>query len=302
MERETGVFTLPHITNPLFQMFKNFLVIDGFVDCFIRDSSDLRYVITNVVKELKAQHIVYAELTISVVGYLENGMRLSEVMDCLTEATKQSGIRLQWIVDLGRDQGSHAALNLLNRILALQCEHIVGITLGGNECLFPPQQFAEVYRVARDHGLRTTIHVGEMLGPESIWDALQVLKVDRIGQGVRAIEDQQLVTYLAAQSIPLEICPTSNIWTGIVSSYQAHPVKSLFEKGVPITINTDSPAFFDTTLTDEYKRVYMTTGVQPNAIFEMVKNGFQYAFLPQEDIKHYLNDLEQVWHQLIQGF
>jgi adenosine deaminase len=282
-------------------MLKNFLAIYEFVGCFIRDLSDLRYVITNVVRELKTQHIVYAELTISVAGYLENGMRLSEVMDCLVEAAQQTDIHLQWIVDLGRNQGSYVVLDLLNRILALQCEHIAGITLGGNERLFPPQQFVEVYNLARDHGLRTTIHAGEMLGPKSIWDAIHILKVDRIGQGFRAIEDPQLVTYLAAQSIPLEICPTSNVWTGIFPSYQVHPVESLFEEGVPITINTDTPTFFDTTLADEYSRVYMTTELQADGIFEMIKNGFRYAFLPQDDINHYLNDLEYAWQQIIQN-
>ena len=281
-------------------MFRNFLAIYEFVGCFIRDSSDLRYVITNVVKELKAQHIVYAELTVSIADYLENGMTLPDVMQCLAEAAKQSDIHLQWIVDLGREQGSRAVLDLLNQILVLQCEHIVGITLGGNERLFPPQQFSEVYTVARDHGLRTTIHVGEILGPKSIWDVLQVLEVDRIGHGVQAIEDEQLMSYLAARSVPLEICPTSNIWTGIFPSYHTHPLKLLFEAGVPITINTDNPAFFDVTLADEYTYVSMTTGLQADAIFEMVKNGFRYAFLPQEDITCYLRDLDQAWQEIIQ--
>jgi adenosine deaminase len=292
--------TLPRMTNPLFHMFKNFLAIYEFVGCFIQDSSDLRYVITNVVKELKAQHIVYAELTISIADYLENGMILPDVMQCLAETAKQSDIHLQWIVDLGRDQGSLAALDLLNQILALQCESIVGITLGGNERKFPPERFAEVYTVARDHGLGTTIHAGEILGPNSIWDVLRILKVDRIGHGVRAIEDEQLMAYLAARPVPLEICPTSNIWTGIFPSYHAHPLKLLFEAGVPITINTDNPTFFDVTLADEYTYVSMTTGLQADAIFEMVKNGFRYAFLPQEDITHYLHDLDQAWQEIIQ--
>jgi len=282
-------------------MFDNFLAIYEFVGCFIRDISDLRYVISNVVKELKVQRIVYAELTISVAGYLENGMTLPDVMKCLAESTQHSGICIQWIVDLSRDQGSSAALDLLQRILALHCEHIVGITLEGNEYLFPPQQFAEVYKVAREHGLRTSVHAGEMLGPESIWSALRDLHVDRIGHGTRAIEDEQLVAYLTARSIPLEICLTSNIWNDIFPTYQTYLVNALFKTEVQITINSDNPVFFDTSLVDEYGYVYRT-GVQADAIFEMMKNGFRYAFLPQEDIKHYLDDLEQAWQQITQGF
>ncbi len=279
-------------------MFKNFLAIYGFIGCFIRDISDLRYVITNVIDELKVQHIVYAEVTISVADYLENGMSLPDVMNCLAEAAKQPGIRIQWIVDLGRHQGSHGALKLLHRILALQCKHIVGITLEGDEARFPPQQFAEVYRVARKHGLRTTIHAAEILGPEIIWDTLHILKVDRIGHGVRAIEDPQLIAHLAARSIPLEICPTSNVWTETVSSYHAHPVKLLSEAGVPITINTANPTIFDITLADEYWHVHKM-GVQADGIFEMVKNGFRYAFLPQEEIKKYITNLEQINENVI---
>jgi adenosine deaminase len=107
------------------------------------------------------------------------------------------------------------------------------------------------------------------------------------------------MSYLAARSIPLEICPTSNIWTGIFPSYHAHPLKSLFEGGVPITINTDNPVFFDTTLADEYKYVSIMTGFQADVIFEIIKNGFRYAFLPPEDITRYLNDLDHAWQQFM---
>ncbi|GAK58605.1 adenosine deaminase [Candidatus Vecturithrix granuli] len=273
-----------------------------FVGCFIRNSSDLRYVISHVVKQLKAQHIVYAELTIAVADYLEHGMKLPEVMDCLAEAAQQPGIHIQWIVDLGRMQGSQAALDLLNRILTLECEHIAGITLGGSECVPSPQQFTEVYHLAREHGLGVTIHAGETLGPEYIWQTLQVLHVQRIGHGVRVIEDQQLMKELVAQSLPLDICPTSTIWNTMFPTTQAYPLKSLIEAGVPITINTDLPTFFDTTLADEYRYIAMATGIQADTIFEMLKNGFRYAFLPQEEIAAYLYDLEHAWQQLVHSF
>jgi adenosine deaminase len=147
--------------------------------------------------------------------------------------------------------------------------------------------------------LRLTIHAGEMLGSQSVWDALLILGAERIGHGVRAVEDKYLVNYLAEHKIPLEVCPTSNVRLGVFPSYQAHPVKVLFDAGVPITINTDDPTFFGTTLADEYARIH-AAGVQEDKIFEMLKNGFTYAFLPQEEIKAYLRDLDQAWERLHQ--
>ena len=144
-----------------------------------------------------------------------------------------------------------------------------------------------------------TIHAGEALGPQSIWDALQILGAERIGHGVRAIEDPSLVNYLAKNNIPLEVCLTSNIRTGIFSSYETHPVKALFETKVPITINSDDPTFFGTNLIDEYLHAN-TVGLSDGDIFNIIKNGFMYAFLPKKEIQRYLNNLKQEWGKLYQ--
>src|SRR5207237_5483977 len=114
---------------------------------------------------------------------------LPDIISTLEAATGAPGIRVQWIVDLVRDTGPEAALNLLKQIIDLCCGALVGITLGGSEHLYPPVDFAQVYSTARDHGLRLTVHAGEAAGPESVWDAIRVLGTERIGHGVRAIED-----------------------------------------------------------------------------------------------------------------
>ena len=277
--------------------FDQFLATWCFTGYFIRDVSDLKMLITGILERLKWQNVVYAEITIALVEYLERGISLVEIKNCLEETARFPGIHVQWIVDLVRDIGSEAALTLLKDIVELQCKNIVGITLGGSEHRFPPAQFSKVYSTARDHGLHLTIHAGEALGPKSIWDALQILGVERIGHGVRAIEDKSLVTYLVEENIPLEICLTSNLRTGIFPTYKAHPVKALFEAGVPITINSDDPTFFRTTLVDEYGYVH-TVGIQDEGIFKIIKNGFIYAFLPKKEIKRYLDNLEQEWKKL----
>lgn len=278
-----------------YESFPQFLMTFGFTSNFVRDADDLRRLITGVLESLKAQNVVYAEITISVVEYYRwQGIPLSDILTCLDEATAHLGIRAQWIVDLVRDIGSVAALALLKEIIAFGCKSIVGITIGGSEHRFPPAQFAEVYAFARDNGLRLSVHAGEALGPESVWDALRILGAERIGHGVRAIEDESLVAHLAENGIPLEVCPTSNLRTGIYPSYEAHPIKALYEAGVPVTINSDDPTFFGTTLTDEFVHVH-SVGVPKDGIFEMLKNGFRYAFLPQEDIEKYVCGLTQAW-------
>ncbi len=177
--------------------FEQFLATWTFTGYFIRDISDLRRLVDGVLQSLKRQNITYAEITISAIEYMRRGISLEDISTCIEESQSFPGIRAQWIVDLVRNTGAGGALHLLHEVLDLQCKHIVGITLGGNERRFPPAQFSEVYRTAREYGLRLSVHAGEALGPQSVWDAIKVLGAERIGHGVRAIEDASLVAYLA---------------------------------------------------------------------------------------------------------
>ena len=280
-----------------YETFDQFLATYCFTGHFFRNASDLRRLITGVLRSLRSQNIVYAEIMISVIEYLWHGIPLADIKTCLEETEESEGIQVRWIVDLVRDIGSEEALALLKEIIELQCTSIVGITLGGSEHLFPPDQFSDVYSMARGHGLRLTVHAGEALGPESVWDALKILGAERIGHGVRAIEDESLVQYLAKSKIPLEVCPTSNIRTGVFPSYEAHSVKALFEAGVPVTINSDDPTFFGTTLADEYAHVH-ALGVEDEGIFEMIRNGFRYAFIPEKEKERYQRRLDEEWQKL----
>ncbi len=280
-----------------FNTFEQFLDTFNFTGFFLREVADMSALVLGVVESLKAQNIVYAEITISIKEYLRQHITLEDLLACLEEAAHVPGIRVQWIVDLVRDFGVESGLHLLRQIIALRSASIVGITLGGSEHEFPPAQFTDIYKLARDNGLRLTVHAGEALGPESVWDALRVLGVERIGHGVRAIEDPALVAYLAEKKIPLELCPTSNLRTGIYPSYAAHPVLSLYEAGVPVSINSDDPTFFHTTLANEYQQVY-NMGTSEGAIYSMLRNGFAHAFLDKREISAYLDQLDAEWRRL----
>jgi adenosine deaminase len=178
---------------------------------------------------------------------------------------------------LVRNFGADAAYALLTRLLANPPGGWVGITLGGSEHLFPPAPFAGVYGRARAAGLGLTVHAGEAAGPESVWDAIRVLRVDRVGHGVRSIEDPRLVAELADRGIPVEICMTGNVRTGVYRSFEEHPLLRLIEAGVAVTLNTDDPAFFGTTLTDEFARA-ANLGVTKAQLDEIAKNARRYAF------------------------
>ena len=277
--------------------FSQFLAAYCFTGYLVRDASDLRRLITSVVERLKEQRVVYAEITFSAMEYLRQGILADTIGACLGEAAEAPGIRVQWIIDLVRDIGHFRALSLLNAIADWGWPNVVGITLGGSESLFPPAKFAKVYSTARQRGLRLTVHAGEMLGAQSVWDALRILGAERIGHGLRAVEDPALVNYLAARNVPLEVCPTSNVRTGLCPSYEDHPVRTLFEAGVPITVNSDDPTFFGTTLADEYAHVY-AAGVPAEGILGMLTNGFKYSFLSQDKVQGYTEQLENQWENL----
>ena len=280
-----------------FRTFEQFLDTFNFTGFFLREVADMRALVLGVVESLKAQNIIYAEITISIKEYLRQHITLEDLLTCLEEASHVPGIRVQWIVDLVRDFGVESGLTLLHQILELRPTSIVGITLGGSEHEYPPAQFIEIYKLARDNALHLTVHAGEALGPESVWDAVRVLGVERIGHGVRAIEDPALVAYLAEKEIPLEVCPTSNLRTCIYPSYAAHPVLSLYEAGVPVSINSDDPTFFHTTLANEYEQVY-NMGANEAAIYSMLRNGFAHAFLDKREISVYQSQLDAEWRRI----
>jgi adenosine deaminase len=237
-----------------FEGFEGFLASYLFSGYFIRDAGDFRGLLSAVRERLADDGIAYAEVTVSIPEYRMHGIPLEALGEALSEEAKREPPRLRWIVDLVRNLGVEAADDLLRQLLAKPPEGWVGITLGGSEHLFPPAPFAGVYGRARAAGLRLTVHAGEAAGPESVWDAIQALRVDRIGHGVRSIEDPRLVAELAERQIPLEVCLTSNVRTGVYPSFDAHPLVQLVEAGVAVTLNTDDPAFFGTSLEHEFTR------------------------------------------------
>lgn len=260
-----------------FEGFEGFLSSYLFSGYFIRDIDDFRGLLAAVREQLASQGIVYAEVTVSIPEYRMHGIALEPLLEALSEEARLEPPRLRWIVDLVRNFGVEAADDLLIHLLRNPPEGWVGITLGGSEHLFPPGPFHRVYDRARAAGLGLSVHAGEAAGPESVWDAMCVLRVDRIGHGVRAIEDARLVAELAERQIPLEVCLTGNVRTGVYASYEAHPLIRLVEAGVAVTLNTDDPTFFETTLAQEYAAA-AKVGLNQAQLAAIAKNARRHAF------------------------
>ena len=260
-----------------FQDFHGFLISYLLSSYFVRDEEDFRDLVDAVAGELACQGLRYAEVTVSVPEYRMHGIALEALTDVLSEASRRTDIRLRWIVDVVRNFGHEAGLDLLQQLLRRPPDGWVGITIGGSEADFPPAAFREVFRLARANGLRLSAHAGEAAGPESVWDAIRVLEVDRVGHGVRAIEDPWLGEFLAEKQIPLEVCPTSNLKTGVFRSLAEHSLPRLVNAGVAVTINTDDPSFFDCTLAGEFEAA-RAMGLDQTALEAAARNAERFAF------------------------
>ncbi len=277
-----------------FSSFDQFLMTYCFTGYFVKTRADLDLLVRGVLDGLAAEGVVYAEVTVSAREQMNQGISLEEIAASLDAASRHPSVRAAWIIDLVRDFGPDAALDLVRRVADLKSPSIVGINLGGSEHRFPPELFAGAYRLARENGLRLTAHAGEGAGPESVRGALDVLGAERIGHGVRAIEDPSLLRLLAERKVPLEVCPTSNLRTGIFPSYEMHPLGTLHRADVPVTVNTDDPTFFGTTLSGEYAEL-ARMGLSGDDLLAIAENGFRHAFLPDADKARYLAGLRQAW-------
>jgi adenosine deaminase len=265
--------------------------LDEFIDLFInviqnsfRDADDLDLILDDARDYLKRNNIVYAEIFVAPSKLIMNGIdfkvisaKLDAAMDRLK---KQDGVDVRFIVDVSRSYGVENARKNLELTLANKGRSIIGIGLGGSEASGPARDYGDVFAKAVNGGLKVVAHAGEDIGPESIWDALNILKASRIGHGISAIQDDKLMDYLAEKRIPLEICPTSNLFTGrYVTKLSKHPIRKFFDKGIKVTVNTDDPSIFGVELVDEYMNLFVGGVFKIEELVTIIGNGVFSTFL-----------------------
>jgi adenosine deaminase len=275
-----------------FRDFNHFIEIYFEISSCLKTSDDYELIAYEFGVNMARQNVRYAEVTFSPSTHqFSLGIPFDVFFSGLTKgrlrAQKEFGVEIRWVFDIVRDIPDE----MLNRrraeyTLAVAQEGmndgVVALGLGGGEIGNPPEQYVQWFEKAREAGLHSAPHAGETVGPESVWGAVRVLGAERIGHGVRSIEDSNLVAYLAERHIPLEICPTSNVRLGVYADYAAHSLPDLYYARVPVTINSDDPPLFNTTLNDEVKLLVDQFNFDINTINEILLNGVRYSFLPVE--------------------
>jgi len=280
------------------QGFKDFLFHFATLCEELTGPEDLALAATRLAERLAAQRVRYAEVMCSPGIFVRRGIPTDEILDAVLEASAaaqaRGGPRLQWILDSVRQWGPRAFEPLVEHAARLRPRGVVGVGIGGDESAWKAQDFAMAYREARRLGLRTTAHAGEFSGPASVWEAIDVLGVDRVGHGIRAVEDPALVRALAERRVPLECCPTSNIATGVVPAWAAHPIPRLFRAGVFVTVGSDDPAMFGTTLAGEWDVLHTQLGLPEEDVVRIGRNTIEATFLGEPERRALLSEFDAV--------
>jgi adenosine deaminase len=255
--------------------FRHFLEMWMWKNGFLREYEDFTFIASAVARDLADQNVRYVEAFHSPGDFsMLHGLEVARVTEAVQRGldSERSRIEIRLIADLTRDFGPERGRVWLREIAGAGEGRIIGIGIGGSEHDFPPEPYREVYEEARRLGLRTTAHAGEAAGPESIWGALRALEVDRIGHGTRAVEDPGLVEYLREKRVPLEMCPISNLKTGVVDSIARHPLREFFDRGLLVSVNTDDPRMFGTSLEAEYLALVEHQGFRLAEIRRLLEN------------------------------
>lgn len=265
--------------------FQSFLKAFKEVSAHLRGPDDYELATYRLMQRLRDENVLHAEVYVAVGVCLYRKQDFDAIFEGLergrARGTRDFGISLLWIFDATRHFGVEAAQQVFELAVRYKDRNVVGVGIGGDEVKAPPELFRGVYGYAEANSLRLTAHAGETAGPESIWGALN-LHAERIGHGLTAAQDVDLIEELAYRQIPMEICVTSNLRTGACKALAEHPVKSYFDQGVMVILNTDDPALFKTSLCREYQLVQENFGFTDEHLRELARNSFEASFLPPE--------------------
>jgi aminodeoxyfutalosine deaminase len=261
VDREAAMLLDPCVTREAVDAAWSFTTFAGFIECFkfvaqrLRGPRDYALITRRMMENLSRQGITYAEVTLGAGVVLWRGFDFRSVWRAIREAQREAyaqwPVEIWWNLDAIRQLGPDHVMEVAKMAADYAGDGAISFGIGGDELRGPAEEFRAAFHYARDAGLRLTAHAGETGGPESIRAALAI-GAERIGHGIRAADDPDLMRRLREEQIPLEVCITSNLKTGAVTTLNAHPVRRLFDAGVPITLNTDDPGLFETDLAREF--------------------------------------------------
>ena len=275
--------------------FQGFLMAFKTLTEDLQTPDDYELIAYRLIQQLKAENVLHAEVYVSVGVCLWRKQDFDAIFEGLergrARGESEFGVSVLWIFDAVRQFGPAAAQDVFELAAKFRHRNVVAVGIGGDEQKAPPELFRDAYTYAAIKGLRLTAHAGESAGPESVWGALN-LGAERIGHGLTAHQDPELIEELATRQIPVEICLTSNLRTGCCAKLSEHPVRRYFDQGLMVTINSDDPAMFDTSITQEYELAQTEFGFTDEHLRELARNSFEASFLPPERKLEFLNLLD----------
>ena len=263
--------------------FQGFLDAYLLANSFVRTPDDLEVVATAFARQQAAEGIRYSEAIVTAMLYVRNGMEPAAMWSALRSGLAAGGpdTRIGLVIDVIRDLGRQEAEDTLRLVEAADAP-IVGLGLTGIEGTVPTEDFVAYRQEARRLGLGFEVHAGEMGPPSSIVSALDVLEADRIGHGVAAIRDEAVLARLIRDHVVLDVCPSSNVAIGEFPSLEAHPMTEFWQRGVEMTISSDDPPFFATTLSDELRHLVRIAGLEREDLATLQRRAARHSFAPPD--------------------
>lgn len=268
--------------------FMGFLNAYSIVVSYLRDYEDFKMLAKTVISQLKQDNIVYSELIFSPQLFIKNGLDSQRIFQVMFDEFNKSNIKTSIIIDLVRNFGTDEAMKtlpILNEVKESSKylnNWIKAISIGGDEVNYPAKLFKDVFQKAKEFGFILYAHAGEWVDSTSIWDALNILQVKRIGHGIQSINDDKLIDYLLQNKIGLDISITSNYFTNAIESITEHPVKELFNRGISISLNTDDPGFFRTDLNKEFLK-FCEMGFKIEDLRQIQVSALNNAFIKESE-------------------
>ncbi len=266
--------------------FSHFIQTWIWKNGFLREYEDFTFIADKFAEKLGRQKIVYAEAFYSPGDFAARGLEPRQLTEAIHKGLRRHShkVTVNLVADLVRDHGPEKGARWLREINEVRDLGVIGIGIGGSEQQFPPGAYEEVYEQARNLGFKTSAHAGEAAGADSIWGALTTLGVDRVGHGTRATEDPALLEYMAANRVPVEMCPISNLRTGVIDSLASHPIRRFMELGIPVSVNTDDPEMFNTSLAGEFEALETHLGFTDRDVKTLLLDAVEMAWCP-DDVK-----------------
>lgn len=272
--------------------FLDFLKTFDVASSVLKTTQDYRDMVYEYLAGIAKQGAIYNEFFLSPDHAALCGLsyedHLAGAVQGIDDARKDFGIESRILITCVRHFGPEKCEEVAKKAVKYSHPYVVGFAMGGDEVNFPPKAFSKAYHIAHDAGLGCTAHAGEMGGPESVWEAITHLPITRVGHGVRSIEDVNLIQTLIERDITLEVCPGSNIALGVYPDYASHPFNKLRAAGVRVTLNSDDPPFFATTLGQEYNvNAKQHFGLSEMELLQITRNAI-YASFAEPELKEIL--------------